>query len=660
MSNLIREFSNFMPERDFRFEEEIIDPILTTIREHQEYLTKRENLPQLAKLGYMFNTLWYAGRVCWGYNGILRKKYGLKQTDDDGYEIGDCEDNPKYKIEMCHPNTTEREDLIYDAWGMHVENEIDGISFNDFKNLILNGKELSDFEKAMIKPNKTIDEWVEILTDKRYPYYSIYKDRRNAISFLMCVTGSGYGLNKDGFLMKEAGGADQDSDIYGDWKNAKLAPAIASNITSILDIPELKETLDVTKIKIDSILNQKRAKEKERNASFYKTLKRHNLYSDNEGDIDWNEISLRLDKIKGDLLGGDDNSNKYIPFPGINDHSIIFIINDDESLKRLGLTKIDPSLIRTSIEIAKEIVEHEDKESENNVLIAKEILARHGFEKYQAYKKEVIDWDRILDEISDAFANTIDSHKQVHQLSNSINGDNYYYLHLNDKRKNEYGDNNCILIIGFKKDRNLPIGLSNNLSFLRGTNIYDDLQSSFNKIAKISRVLKTRFYYSYLGSDDSPTISIYLTLNPKSLIYTNQKVDMDNWLIKMGFHISATKISIDLDKRGITLITEKPDGSYKEPNSKVKNLIGLDRRSRNKVFEFQIDERGYNTLSYINSSKFDTKLAEWIKEEFHIMKDSDGDYGTYGKEAVVNPESKNEGKKKLYTHDFMIWLYNHQ
>jgi len=30
-----------------------------------KYLTKKENTPQLAKLGYIYNTLWYGGRMSW-------------------------------------------------------------------------------------------------------------------------------------------------------------------------------------------------------------------------------------------------------------------------------------------------------------------------------------------------------------------------------------------------------------------------------------------------------------------------------------------------------------------------------------------------------------------------------------------------------------------
>jgi len=49
-----------MINKHFKYEEKVIDVILTLIKDNQEYLTQPENLPQLAKLGYMYNTLWYS------------------------------------------------------------------------------------------------------------------------------------------------------------------------------------------------------------------------------------------------------------------------------------------------------------------------------------------------------------------------------------------------------------------------------------------------------------------------------------------------------------------------------------------------------------------------------------------------------------------------
>jgi len=46
----LRTYESYKLNNRFKFEKEVIDPILTIIRNNQEYLTKLENLPQLAKL----------------------------------------------------------------------------------------------------------------------------------------------------------------------------------------------------------------------------------------------------------------------------------------------------------------------------------------------------------------------------------------------------------------------------------------------------------------------------------------------------------------------------------------------------------------------------------------------------------------------------------
>jgi hypothetical protein len=63
-----------------QYEERIIDTILNVIKDNQTYLTQKKNLPQLAKLGYMYNTLWYGGR-CASYDGVIDKKV---YAEDDG------------------------------------------------------------------------------------------------------------------------------------------------------------------------------------------------------------------------------------------------------------------------------------------------------------------------------------------------------------------------------------------------------------------------------------------------------------------------------------------------------------------------------------------------------------------------------------------------
>jgi len=84
-----------MIDKHFKYEEKVIDVILGLIRDNQEYLTQPENLPQLAKLGFMYDTLWYAGRRCWGSNGILRdgvKQQNLTDEQKENYGVEEGEE----------------------------------------------------------------------------------------------------------------------------------------------------------------------------------------------------------------------------------------------------------------------------------------------------------------------------------------------------------------------------------------------------------------------------------------------------------------------------------------------------------------------------------------------------------------------------------------
>jgi len=107
-----------------KYEERIIDTILNTIKEHQVYLTQKENLPQLAKLGYMYNTLWYGGR-CASYDGVIPKAECI-ESDGSVYKYAQCDDNPKYKIEMCEPENDEIENYIYEL-AAEIRNHISRI-----------------------------------------------------------------------------------------------------------------------------------------------------------------------------------------------------------------------------------------------------------------------------------------------------------------------------------------------------------------------------------------------------------------------------------------------------------------------------------------------------------------------------------------------------
>ncbi len=238
-----------------KYEKTVTDKILKTIEKYQEFLTQPENLPQLAKLGFMFERFYTAGRVAYGWSGTVKKDKS-------------CENNPKYEIQdnIKYINET-IENLVYDAWGMHVSNTPPEMSFAEIKDLILNGRTLSEFEVKYRKPNKTFDEWVEVLTDANFEYHSIYPDRRSVADHLLCTIGNGYGYNPTtGMVFVEAGGADQDQDLYGNWENATFDTKIQPIVDKILDNPMVQIAVD----SYDELIRSYRKKERMKKWDSYK------------------------------------------------------------------------------------------------------------------------------------------------------------------------------------------------------------------------------------------------------------------------------------------------------------------------------------------------------------------------------------------------------
>lgn len=319
-----------------KYEKNIIRPILKIIEKHQDFLCQPENLSQLAKLGFMFEKLWYAGRVAYGYDGLIKKTNA-------------CENNPKYELgDTIKYNSDENENLIYDAWGMHIE---DGttkpLSYDEFKKIILEGKELSDFEKALRKPYKTFDDWVSVLCNKEYAY--TYDSRRSVADHLLCVIGNGYGYSRNtGMVIREASGADQDQDLYGEWENTMFTTEILDVMQKVLDVPECKLALESEKEYIEKIIERKKQEElleKEK----YKDLPELT-------DAEMEKMSKRLDELIG-TLGLEGNKKvgkieeqKFDYYPICN-YSVITMFDENTHT----------SYIQAGLEICEHIVSNHPK-----------------------------------------------------------------------------------------------------------------------------------------------------------------------------------------------------------------------------------------------------------------------------------------------------------
>jgi len=343
-----------------KFQTATIKPLLKAVEKHQDYLCKPENLPQMAKLGYMFELLWYAGRVAYGYKG--------KIADDNS-----CENNPKYELgDEIKYNSEKNDYLIYDAWGMHVSNDPNPIDFDGFKKLIYEGKPLSEFEIQQRKSNKTFDEWVAIMTDDRYKYKSLFPDRRSVANYLLCVFGTGFGYNtKTGMIIKEASGADQDEDVYGDWENAKFSPAIQKVVDKVMAVPEVKLAVDCQSAEALKWKQLRDAEERERNEKFYKTfLPAVNEVLKSKGKEEVTLDSPRflkildnyMDMMMQDAFGnkkdkGKPKSERKFKYYGVHDgYSIITKLDENTH----------PSYIQAALEICEDMLNDVDELSADN------------------------------------------------------------------------------------------------------------------------------------------------------------------------------------------------------------------------------------------------------------------------------------------------------
>lgn len=361
--------------KNFNFEKKVIDVILKTIKKHQLYLTKEENLPQLAKLGFIYNTLWYSGRLCWSTKGLLR-------TDKRNH--WDCDDNPKYKIEMCNPKNDNIESLIYDAWGMHVSFEENIVNWDSFINIVNGDIQLEDWELLEIKKNKTMNDWVKLFQNPSYPYNSMFKTEKRIYDYLLCTIGTGYEYDKEsGFIFKVASGADIDKARYGNWKQCKFSKDINDIIIPLLSNDYIKETINATYNHIKEL-----------------QLKRKKEYDD---EIEQQQIDLLklVEEIKNEPKENNDEVNKilqqlldyrdnkgHIQEPKIVEYQKYYPISKNYSIITMLDEKTDISILEVAYNIIMDILDNEKQEEGKNVSFAKQ--NKNKFKKLLGIKIEPI------------------------------------------------------------------------------------------------------------------------------------------------------------------------------------------------------------------------------------------------------------------------------
>lgn len=335
-----------------KFEARVIDPILSMITKNLDYLTQPENLPQLAKLGFMYNTLWYVGRHSYGYNGEAKIS-----------AQGQCKDNPKYKLEVCDKGTDEQYNLVYDAWGMHISEK--AYTLKEFTDIIRHGRKLMDWELKMTQPNKTMQDWIEIKTDPLYRYKSQFPNKKQILNYLLCTIGTGYGY-KDGYIIKEASGADQDQALYGDWENSTLDKRFTEKVNKILEDDEVEIALETL---VKSKAEYKEKKLRKEATMFHRWEKIDGTNRSIEELMEAIEDGSFYEENKPSK--GILTEEKYKSYYPICEYSIITMIDKDSH----------PSYIESAIEICQDIILHQKEELEQahpnkNIDFAKEFMEK--------------------------------------------------------------------------------------------------------------------------------------------------------------------------------------------------------------------------------------------------------------------------------------------
>jgi len=318
----------------FNFEIKVTNKILNLVKLNTKYLTLSENLPQLAKLLFSFDFLYQVGRLCYGYQGIIQK-YGY------------CEDNFLDKVECCYSGDLEKDNLIYGAFGIHITNKIEILPMSDFYKILFGSSLLSlqfssVLETKELKKNKTWEEWEEIFLLKDYNF--IGSEKRRIADHILCTIGTGYEY-KDGFIYERvARGINKE--IYGDWKNSILNFKIEKKLLNIVNTPEVASAVNISFDYIEQFKKEEERKKIEKEISLF--------------GMPLNQYRLKNPKLIKESL------KSYEPYYPICEYSPIYKFDENSH----------PSYLKIGSEICKDILNHRELESSENIEFAEKFLNR--------------------------------------------------------------------------------------------------------------------------------------------------------------------------------------------------------------------------------------------------------------------------------------------
>lgn len=150
-----------------------------------------------------------------------------------------CWDNPKYPIidagnELRGQLKNEDDaNMLYDAWGICISNEAE---FPDVK---------PNADPRWLEPNKTMQDWINLLTDPNYRYRGLYSNEYRVRDHLLCCIGNGYEWNKDGYL-DTAGPSDVPDTIFHGYTRCQneVRKDIRERIIKYRTHPYIKAAVD--------------------------------------------------------------------------------------------------------------------------------------------------------------------------------------------------------------------------------------------------------------------------------------------------------------------------------------------------------------------------------------------------------------------------------
>jgi len=331
---------------------------------------------------------------------------------------------------------------------------------------------------------------------------------------------------------------------------------------------------------------------------------------------------------------------------------------------------VHSSYVKAAINICLNIVKYSKVEAEqsednkertlDNIAIAKKFLSENGYSEYKKDLPKTVNKYSILKQIQIQFKPILKLYpaaKKTNVYEQELNSSNLY---LNDTKKNEYADDNIYCNIKIPSS-DVVNGISNNVEFLTGTKIYTPIKQFLENLKNIKDIKAIFFYVDNIKNNnkESCQITIEIKITGKQYHF-DDNLKCEKEFVEQGFLLGHHTMALELEdyflttQKSITLGSTHPhniDGKQYFSNSQSfdvydKNWILLD--------SYRIDERKCNL--FYGGSK--SELTTWLTEQHATMKGSDKDYGTYDSTKTNN--NGKDGKKCLYSHDFMLWLKEHQ